>query len=73
MTGDFNLEPESVPYSILTGVDGKSTMTDTYMCDNHTGPDYTFNGFRDVEEGRRIDYIFVKKGSDTPELQGRCN
>ncbi|MFQ5572133.1 MAG: endonuclease/exonuclease/phosphatase family protein, partial [Rhodothermales bacterium] len=61
VTGDFNVEPASEAYRILTGllVDSRELSATPPH-----GPEGTFRGFI-VEEGaagRRIDYIFVRPG-----------
>ena len=59
LTGDFNATPDSEPIGILAGEGGFS--------DAHTrsqtaprGPDSTWNAFRAIEPGRRIDFVFVR-------------
>jgi len=64
LTGDFNAAPSTAAYQNL--VAGKHALTDALEVSQlpHYGPLGTFNGFRQPEEddGRRIDYIFVKNG-----------
>ncbi|WP_159800419.1 endonuclease/exonuclease/phosphatase family protein [Flavobacterium sp. MK4S-17] len=58
LTGDFNLEPESVPIQLITGelYDAKNVSPFTY------GPQGTFNAFEfNKPVTRRIDYIFIPK------------
>jgi endonuclease/exonuclease/phosphatase family metal-dependent hydrolase len=65
ITGDFNMLPGSVGYSILTGPDESvPALRDSYAISerNHSGPSYTFNGFSEKAGKGRIDYIFVKNG-----------
>jgi endonuclease/exonuclease/phosphatase family metal-dependent hydrolase len=66
LTGDFNCTPESEPVRALTAAgDGKSDkaprLVDTLVrsAAKPEGPDSTWNGFRRVVPGNRIDYIFV--------------
>lgn len=66
ITGDFNMEPDSKGYSILTGPEESvSLLRDSYFISEKKpyGPSYTFNGFSDKPGSGRIDYIFVKNGS----------
>ena len=58
LTGDFNLEPDSEPVTII-----KQQLTDTKdVADLIFGPEGTFNAFEFTKPvTRRIDYIFVPK------------
>jgi endonuclease/exonuclease/phosphatase family metal-dependent hydrolase len=63
VTGDLNTTPDSEPLAILTapGPDG-SALTDAMtasLCPNH-GPTSTWNGFKAIEPGRRIDFVLVR-------------
>ena len=65
ITGDFNMSPTSMGYSILTGPDESiPLLKDSYVITEKwpSGPVYTFNGFSDKPKTARIDYIFVKNG-----------
>jgi len=65
ITGDFNMEPDSKGYAILTGpAESVPLLRDTFVISekNPDGPLYTFNGFSDKPGSGRIDYIFVKDG-----------
>ncbi len=65
ITGDFNMEPASTGYAILTGpAESVPLLKDTYLISEKrpAGPSGTFNGFRDNTVNQRIDYIFVKNG-----------
>lgn len=57
LSGDFNFEPDKLPYLVVTEALSDSfieTQTEPY------GPEATFNGFHFEEKPtRRIDYIFV--------------
>jgi endonuclease/exonuclease/phosphatase family metal-dependent hydrolase len=57
VTGDFNDVPSSDPYATMTGL-----LRDAFTISltPHHGPASTWNAFRAVEPGRRIDFIFVK-------------
>lgn len=65
VTGDFNVRPDSDVYSILTGVDGGESAdvlidAQSVSLFPHHGPSGTWTGFTEIDEDRRIDYIFVK-------------
>jgi endonuclease/exonuclease/phosphatase family metal-dependent hydrolase len=65
ITGDFNMQPSSKGYAILTGPDESvPILKDSYVISEKrpVGPTYTFNGFSDKPGTGRIDYIFVKTG-----------
>ncbi len=61
VTGDFNAAPDSKPYAIMT--DGE--LRDAFSASDlpHVGPRFTYEGFEvgDMENPRRIDYIFVNE------------
>ena len=59
LTGDFNSEPESEPFKIISGQLQDSKTADKSMS---MGPDGTFNGFDAAKPAtERIDYIFTSK------------
>lgn len=67
VTGDFNVTPDSEPYSVMTGSD--SPLLDAFKTTKlpHVGPEFTFSGFMVGEEpdtDRRIDYIFTNDSVD---------
>lgn len=66
LTGDFNAEPGSNVYEVLTA--DSSTLKDAIDITEipHVGPLFTSGGFEvnDNESGRRIDYIFVNDQID---------
>jgi endonuclease/exonuclease/phosphatase family metal-dependent hydrolase len=65
ITGDFNMEPSSTGYAILTGPDESvPLLNDSYNISQKIplGPNGTFNGFSDELKSGRIDYIFVRNG-----------
>ena len=59
LTGDFNFPPDAVGYHTLT-----ASLSDALLASDepHHGPEATIYGGFEVthEQGRRIDYIFVK-------------
>ena len=76
VTGDFNMDENSVGYSILTGpYESVPLFVDTYTISQRApqGLTYTFNGFKHEPGDSRIDYVFVRNGMkvlehETPEL-----
>lgn len=58
LTGDFNDVPGSEAYRIVTER-GFQDARDVTRCPAH-GPDSTWNGFKAIEPGRRIDFVFVR-------------
>lgn len=58
VTGDFNDLPEGEPYAILTGSGLSDAMLSTRS--PHEGPSSTWNAFKAIEPGRRIDFIFTR-------------
>jgi endonuclease/exonuclease/phosphatase family metal-dependent hydrolase len=65
ITGDFNMQPSSKGYAILTGPDESvPLLKDAYAISQKKpqGPAYTSNGFSDKPRTGRIDYIFVRNG-----------
>jgi endonuclease/exonuclease/phosphatase family metal-dependent hydrolase len=71
VTGDFNATEDANVYKILTGKEeaGAFKLIDArYVSANgHFGGNSTFNGFKELEPGRRIDYVFV--GEDARVLE----
>lgn len=64
LTGDFNTQPETRPYRILTGADEAKAgpvYRDSYQhsLQKPTGPKSTWNGFEAIVPDRRIDFIFT--------------
>lgn len=66
LTGDFNADPASLPYQILTGAADDVPAPGLHLYDAmhraaepHYGPTSTWNGFTAIEPGRRIDFIFT--------------
>jgi endonuclease/exonuclease/phosphatase family metal-dependent hydrolase len=59
VTGDFNDVPGSEPYRMMTSAGMHDAMIRSR--DPHHGPTSTWNGFREIEPQRRIDFIFVAR------------
>ena len=61
ITGDFNAAPGSLA---IERMKEGNLAVDSYTISESvpTGEDYTFNGWKDESDGRRIDYIFVRNG-----------
>ena len=65
ITGDLNMLPSSIGYSVLTGpAESVPLMMDAFVISQGKpeGPSYTFNGFNDEPGRGRIDYVFVRNG-----------
>lgn len=63
LTGDFNGDPKSEPYQILTKKDNSIDLYDAFLLSKtgHYGQLSTFSGFKvpTKDDQNRIDYIFV--------------
>jgi endonuclease/exonuclease/phosphatase family metal-dependent hydrolase len=64
VTGDMNADPQSAPYRILTRdtLSGAvAPLTDAFTASRtgSYGPTSSWNAFRAIEPGRRIDYVLV--------------
>lgn len=60
VTGDFNVTESSEAYKTITsGTPLKVVDTRYATVNGHFGGDSTWNGFKQIEPGRTIDYIFV--------------
>jgi endonuclease/exonuclease/phosphatase family metal-dependent hydrolase len=62
--GDFNFLPDTPPYEVLDGhevANGGFQLRDAIAisASEPTGPDSTWNAFRQIAPGRRIDFVFV--------------
>lgn len=58
LTGDFNTLPDSEPYQLLLA--GGDPLVDARLAvENPQGPASTWNGFKEIVPGRRIDFIFA--------------
>ena len=66
LTGDFNCLESDPPYQILVAEDESKQATffdaRSIASTKPEGPDSTWSGFRKVEPGRRIDFVFVSPG-----------
>jgi endonuclease/exonuclease/phosphatase family metal-dependent hydrolase len=63
VTGDFNATPDSEPYRILTtGAGARGALVDAMHASScpHHGPTSSWNGFKAIEPGRRIDFVLVR-------------
>lgn len=58
VTGDFNDLPQSEAYAIITAGGLGDAMLSTRS--PHQGPSSTWNAFKAIEPGRRIDFIFTR-------------
>lgn len=67
VTGDLNTDPASAAYRILTrdtipGAAGPLNDAMMSSTSGHYGPTSTWNEFKAIEPGRRIDYVLVSSG-----------
>lgn len=64
VTGDLNAPPSSEPISILADHSTAPRLHDAFTVSEEApyGPTSTWNGFKTIEPGRRIDFIFVGDG-----------
>lgn len=65
LTGDFNCNPESEPMQILTGSDAPGVrFVDSLKRSESApqGPTGTWNGFNEIQERWRIDFVLVTEG-----------
>jgi endonuclease/exonuclease/phosphatase family metal-dependent hydrolase len=81
LTGDFNTRPDSPPYEILVGKTEIKTMAgekhkdlifrDSFLhsAARPTGPESTFNGFKEIAPHVRIDFIFVTPTIDVLKIK----
>jgi len=59
LTGDFNVVESNEAYKTIA--DGMSDARHVSV-NRHVGGDSTWTGFKTIEPGRKIDYVFVRKG-----------
>lgn len=59
VVGDFNSLPDGEPHALVVGSGFRDAFSKT-RCPHH-GPTSTWNGFREIEPARRIDFIFVSE------------
>ena len=64
VTGDLNTLPGSEPILVLADASTEPRLSDAIdvSAEPPYGPTSTWNGFRAIEPGRRIDYVFVGNG-----------
>lgn len=64
ITGDFNAPPDSEPIRLLADTAGTPRLRDAFAAAQEPayGPNSTWNAFRQIEPGRRIDFVFVGDG-----------
>lgn len=61
LMGDFNCRADSPPIKRLTGEGNGEAFRDTRtQVEEPAGPDSTWNGFRQIVDGARIDFIFLR-------------
>ncbi len=58
LTGDFNDVPAGEPYKAITAAGFHDAFTISRT--PHLGPASTWNAFKAIEPGRRIDFVFVR-------------
>lgn len=68
--GDLNSRPDSAAYKTLAS-DDKPKLLDAYAHSQAkpVGGDSTWNGFKKIEPGNRIDYIFTTESLATKQLR----
>ena len=61
LTGDFNCQPDDKPYAAITSKEAPQRLYDSRLISSTqpAGPNSTWNGFRSVQPGRRIDFVFT--------------
>ena len=71
LVGDFNAQLSSPPLDALLDESAKLPITNarTVSAKVDPGPNSTWNGFRMIEEGRRIDFIFVTPKIEVAEFE----
>ena len=64
LTGDLNVKEDSDAYKTLTNKNATTKLSDARYAsvNGHFGGDSTFNEFKELQPGRKIDYIFVREG-----------
>jgi endonuclease/exonuclease/phosphatase family metal-dependent hydrolase len=78
LTGDLNVVEDSDGYRILKAGNSKTHLADARYASTHGhfGGDSTFNDWKELQPGRKIDYIFVREGirvSEHAALADRWN
>ena len=73
LTGDLNTGPNSPPYKMLVaaGEQGERSFLDTFDQSEQkpTGPDSTWNGFKEIVPGQRIDFVMTTSTVKTLSFQ----
>ena len=73
LTGDFNTTPGTPPYQTLVHADskGEAAFLDTFQHSifEPEGPNSTWNGFREIAAGQRIDFIFTTSSTKVQNLR----
>ena len=69
LTRDLNVREDSKPYKTLKNGDSTTRLADARYASahGHFGGDSTFNEFKELQPGRRIDYVFVREGMRVTE------
>ena len=69
LTGDFNVVESNEAYKTIVAGIGDIKVSDArYVSANpHFGGDSTWTAFKQIEPGRRIDYVFVRAGINVIE------
>src|SRR5690606_15103844 len=64
LTGDFNVVESNEAYKTIVAGSGDVKISDArYVSANpHFGGDSTWTGFKQIEPGQKIDYVFVRTG-----------
>ena len=64
LSGDLNVEESSQAYKTLKTGNSTTRLADAKYTSahGHFGGDSTFNEFKELQPGRKIDYIFVREG-----------
>jgi len=64
LTGDLNVTEDSEAYKTLKNGNSTTRLADAKYASahGHFGGDSTFNEFKELQPGRKIDYIFVREG-----------
>ncbi|HKP70097.1 MAG TPA: endonuclease/exonuclease/phosphatase family protein [Pyrinomonadaceae bacterium] len=64
LTGDLNVEESSDAYKTLKSGNSTTQLADAKYAsvNGYFGGDSTFNEFKELQPGRKIDYIFVREG-----------
>lgn len=72
LMGDFNTRPDSAPYKILTAANqDRPLLRDAYRHSQGKvlGGDSTWNGFKQIVPGSRIDFVFITSNVTIKQLK----